>query len=125
MLTITFDTVSGVISSEWDEGLTPEEVKDMCEYTWCKAVNKIETSDNSDTNLNKTRINNTEQYTYIFDDESESEQFKNLLDMHGVSYQLRNYTLLGDSFTDISVDAQIKPAVDTLYLERKKVWNQN
>lgn len=49
-LTITFDTGSGDISSEWDEGLTPEEVKDMCEYTWCKAVNKIETSDDSDTN---------------------------------------------------------------------------
>lgn len=50
-LTITFDTGSGDIFSEWDEGLTPEEVKDMCEYTWCKAVNKIETSDDSDTNL--------------------------------------------------------------------------
>lgn len=61
-----------------------------------------------------------EQYTYTFDDESESEQFKNLLDIQGVSYQLNNYTLLGDSFTDISVDAQIKPAVDTLYLEVKK-----
>lgn len=52
-LTITFDTGSGDISSEWDEGLTPEEVKNMCEYTWCKAVNKIETSDASDTNLNR------------------------------------------------------------------------
>ncbi len=49
-LTITFDTGSGVISSEWDEELTPEEVKEMCEQTWCKAVTKIETSDDSDTN---------------------------------------------------------------------------
>ncbi|MBC5612846.1 hypothetical protein [Bacteroides hominis] len=48
-LTITFDTGSGAISSEWDEGLTPEEVKDMCEHTWCKAVSEIETSDDSDT----------------------------------------------------------------------------
>lgn len=60
------------------------------------------------------------QYTYTFDDELESDQFKNLLDAQGVSYQLRNYTLLGDSFTDIMVDAQIKPAVDALYLEVKK-----
>ena len=49
-LIITLDTGSGDISSEWDEGLTPEEVKDMCEYTWCKAVNIIETSDDSDAN---------------------------------------------------------------------------
>lgn len=59
-LTITVDTGSGDISSEWDEGLTPEEVKDMCEYAWCKAVNKIETSDDSDTNQN-----NNEQYGFI------------------------------------------------------------
>lgn len=61
-----------------------------------------------------------EQYTYTFDNELESDQFKNLLDAQGVSYQLKNYTLLGDSFTDVTVDAQIKPAVDTLYLEVKK-----
>nr|DAI42926.1 MAG TPA: Putative prokaryotic signal transducing protein [Caudoviricetes sp.] len=58
-----------------------------------------------------------EQYTYTFDNESESDQFKNLLDAQGVNYQLKNYTLLGDPFTDILVDAQIKPAVDSLYLE--------
>ena len=61
-----------------------------------------------------------EQYTYTFDDELESDQFKNLLDVQGVSYQLNNYTLLGGSFTDITIDAQIKPAVDTLYLEVNK-----
>lgn len=61
-----------------------------------------------------------EQYTYTFDNESEADQFKNLLDVQGVSYQLKNYTFLGDSFTDITVDAQIKPAVDTLYLEVRK-----
>ena len=59
-----------------------------------------------------------EQYTYTFDDELES--FKNLLDAQGVSYQLNNYTLFGGSFTDITIDAQIKPAVDTLYLEVNK-----
>lgn len=58
-----------------------------------------------------------EQYTYVFDNELESDQFKNLLDTQGISYQLKNYTLLGDSFTDVTIDAQIKPAVDTLYLK--------
>lgn len=52
-LTIIFDTRSGDISSEWDEGLTLEEIKDMCEQTWCKAVTEIEKSDDSDTNLSK------------------------------------------------------------------------
>lgn len=52
-LTITFDTGCGAISSEWDEELTPEEVKDMCEQTWCKAVTEIETSDDSDTNQSR------------------------------------------------------------------------
>jgi hypothetical protein len=61
-----------------------------------------------------------EQYTYVFDNELESDQFKNLLDTQGISYQLKNYTLLGDSFTDVTIDAQIKPAVDTLYLKVKK-----
>lgn len=56
-----------------------------------------------------------EQYVYNFD--KESEQFKNLLDAQGINYQLKNYTLLGDSFTDILVDVQIRPAVDSLYLE--------
>lgn len=60
------------------------------------------------------------QYTYTFDNESEADQFKNLLDAQGISYQLKNYPLLGDSFTDITVDAQIRPAVDLLYLEVKK-----
>lgn len=53
-LTITFDTGSGAISSEWDKELTPEEVKSMCEQTWCKAVTEIETSDDSD--INQQRI---------------------------------------------------------------------
>lgn len=61
-----------------------------------------------------------EQYTYTFDNELELDQFKNLLDAQGVSYQLKNYTLLGDSFIDVTIDAQIKPAVDTLYLEVNK-----
>lgn len=52
MLTITFDTGSGDISSEWDEELTLEEIKDMCEQTWCKAVTEIETSNDTDTNPN-------------------------------------------------------------------------
>ena len=52
MLTITFDTGSGDISSKWDEELTLEEIKNMCEQTWCKAVTEIETSDDSDTNQN-------------------------------------------------------------------------
>lgn len=60
------------------------------------------------------------QYTYTFDNELESDQFKNLLDVQGVNYQLKNYTLLGNSFTDILVDVQIKPAVDSLYLEAIK-----
>ncbi|MCS2788893.1 hypothetical protein AAH077_18490 [Bacteroides fragilis] len=60
-LTITFDTGCGAISSEWDEELTPEEVKDMCEQTWCKAVTEIETSDDSDTNQisNEENTNNS------------------------------------------------------------------
>lgn len=66
-----------------------------------------------------------EQYTYTFDDELESDQFKNLLDVQGVSYQLNNYTLFGGSFTDITIDAQIKPAVDTLYLEVNKLTRSN
>jgi hypothetical protein len=53
MLTITFDTGSGDISSEWDEELTLEEIKDMCEQTWCKAVTEIETSNDTDTNQRK------------------------------------------------------------------------
>ena len=35
-----------------------------------------------------------EQYTYTFDDEFESDQFKNLLDVQGVSYQSVSYTHL-------------------------------
>lgn len=57
MLTITFDTGSGDISSEWDEELTLEEIKDMCEQTWCKAVTEIETSNDTDTNQLKKGIN--------------------------------------------------------------------
>ena len=60
------------------------------------------------------------QYAYTFDNELELDQFKNLLDAQEVSYQLKNYTLFGDSFTDVTIDAQIKPAVDTLYLKVKK-----
>lgn len=63
---------------------------------------------------------NMKQYAYTFDNELELDQFKNLLDAQEVSYQLKNYTLFGDSFTDVTIDAQIKPAVDTLYLKVKK-----
>ena len=63
---------------------------------------------------------NMKRYTYTFDKESEVIQFKNVLDAQGVKYQLNNYTLLGDPFTDITINAQIKPAVDMLYLEVKR-----
>lgn len=66
-LTITFDTGSGAIFSEWDKELTPEEVKDMCEQTWCKAVTEIETSDNSDTNQKKYELyRQYKKVVYIF-----------------------------------------------------------
>lgn len=43
-----------------------------------------------------------------------------MLDAQGVSYQLKNYTLFGDLFTYVTIDEQIKTAVDTFYLEVKK-----
>ncbi|MEL5895020.1 hypothetical protein AAE250_16195 [Bacteroides sp. GD17] len=45
VLTITFDTMSGAISADWDQGIEAELIKQMCEYAWCKAECELEPPD--------------------------------------------------------------------------------